>query len=140
MSTDSLSTEPSLPFQKLPPSSYSNIPTPSIYTQEESKYIFIHRDTLFRHISNFLQHYIEIGTTISLFIATISVVINAISYLCKDDRDTECIVMLLVNAISGAVLATFTIFSIARHYQHWGKTIDTLMRSIEKECPRKTEG
>lgn len=114
-----------------------SIPT-SIYKQKESRLIIIHRDTLQIHISSYLQHFVEWGTTISLITAAITMICTACS-LYKTTMSGQDVILIAVYSAFGALFVYLTIKAIYKHCKHYGKSIETLMADIEKECPNDTE-
>ena len=110
----------------------SYIPT-SIYTQKESRLIIIHRDTLQIRIHDFLEHYVEWGTTISLVIAVISVITAAIA-ACNEQMEWKAILLFVLYVVSATTLTIMLVFALCKHWHHRDKNINTLMTDIDKAC------
>lgn len=117
-------------FQESSISSY--IPT-SIYTQKESRLIIIHRDTLQIRIHDFLEHYVECGTTISLVIAVISMVTAAIAAY-NEQMEGKAILLFVLYVVSATTLIIMLAFALYKHCYHRNKNINTLMTDIDKAC------
>ena len=109
-----------------------SIPT-SIYTQKESRLIIIHRDALQIRIQNFLEHYVEWGTTISLVIAVISMVTAAIAS-CNEQMEWKAILLFVLYIVSATILTIMLVFALCKHWHHRNKNINTLMTDIDKAC------
>lgn len=117
-------------FQESSISSY--IPT-SIYTQKESRLIIIHRDTLQILIQDFLAHFVEWGTTISLVIAVISMITAAIAAY-NEQMEGKNILLLVLYVIFGTLFAKMSVNALIKHRYHRNKNINTLMTDIDKAC------
>lgn len=117
-------------FQESSISSY--IPT-SIYTQKESRLIIIHRDTLQILIHDFLEHYVEWGTTISLVIAVISMITAAIAAY-NEQMEGKVILLFVLYVVSATILTIMLVFALCKHRYHRNKNINTLMTDIDKAC------
>lgn len=117
-------------FQESSISSY--IPT-SIYTQKESRLIIIHRDTLQIRIHDFLEYYVEWGTTISLAIAVISMVTAAIAAY-NEQMEGKAIFLFVLYVVSATILTIMLVFAVYKHCYHGKKNINTLMTDIDKAC------
>ena len=115
----------------------ATIPT-IICKQKQTKVIVINRDTLHLHISSYLKSFVEWGTTFSLFSAMISMFMSAASIYKETMQGGEIIIFSIYIAL-GIILTCLTIRALYKHYFHWNKTIETLMRDIEKDCSNDSE-
>ena len=109
-----------------------SIPT-SIYTQKESRLIIIHRDTLQILIQDFLAHFVDWGTTISLIIAVLSM-ITAAATTCNEQMEGKNILLLVLYVIFGTLFAKMSVNALIKHWHHRDKNINTLMTDIDKAC------
>ena len=109
-----------------------SIPT-SIYTQKESRLIIIHRDTLQICIHAFLENYVEWGTTASLVVATLSMILQAVATYNESMKSKEVLLM-VVYAIFATAFFIISAKLLYKHLHHKGKTINSLMSDIEKAC------
>lgn len=115
----------------------ATIPT-IICKQKETRIIVINRDTLHLHISSYLKSFVEWGTTISLLTAMVSMYMSAASIYKETMQGREIIIFSIYIAL-GIILTCLTIRAMYKHYFHWNKTIETLMRNIEKDCSNDSE-
>lgn len=115
----------------------ATIPT-VICKQKQTKIIVINRDTLHLHISSYLKSFVEWGTTVSLFIAMISMYMAAASIYKETMQGREIIIFSIYIAL-GIIFTWSTFLAGRKHYLHRNKSIETLMCDIEKDCPNVSE-
>lgn len=115
----------------------ATIPT-VICKQKETRIIVINRDTLHLHISSYLKSFVEWSTTISLLTAMFSMYMSAASIYKETMQGREIIIFSIYVAL-GIIFTWLTIRAGYKHYFHWNKSIETLMRDIEKDCPNVSE-
>lgn len=114
-----------------------SIPT-TVYKQKESKLIIIHRDTLYRHIDAFLKSFVEWGTTFTIIVSALSMFAAAYPLYAATMTGRDAIMFALFIAV-GAIFSWLSIKALYKQYKNQGKSIDTLLTALEKECPHDTQ-